>query len=545
MQEILAVGEENNIEKERKLWKNYKVPQSSTQGVGLKLIPLLLSLVLLGSCVTLSQWSSKVKRSIASIQKAKAERVEPPMRGSDHFEKVKEAQWEAEDHNDINRIIGSAQIENSEDHHHKTYFLYGSEHLGLDNYYYDFPVVYNKKVKRWMDYFLNRGRGFFERYSARAGRYAPLMGKILEEHGLPRDLIFLAMAESGFTNEAKSWARAVGPWQFMPFTGRKYGLKIDWYKDERRDPIKATLAAASYLKTLYKEFGSWELAAAAYNAGEGKIGRAIRRYRTENFWRLSRGRYLRRETKNYVPKIMALAIIGKNLRSFGFKDIDFHEPLDFEEIDLPPMTDLYLLSSKLEVEFEEIQRLNPEILRWFTPPGETYTLRVPVGGYSRWRKCCRSSVDTLAAKDFMEYKVKGRRQRLKNVARRFRIKRKYIGVLTNLNPGMKANSLLKKGDMVYLPFRKGQKLRSNMYADLYERPRRSVRRRRSYRRRIRLAMKRGSPIRNPRLFYTVRRGDSLWTVARKYGISLDTLIASNLRILKKRQIRAGDKLAVR
>ena len=121
----------------------------------------------------------------------------------------------------------------------------------------------------------------------------------------------------------------------MPYTGRRYGLKIDWYKDERRDPIKATIAAAKYLTKLYKDFGSWELAAASYNAGEGKMSRAIRRYRTENFWKISRGRYLARETKNYVPKIMALAIIGKNLKSFGFKGIDFHEPLDFEEIDVP------------------------------------------------------------------------------------------------------------------------------------------------------------------------------------------------------------------
>ncbi len=144
----------------------------------------------------------------------------------------------------------------------------------------------------------------------------------MADNGLPRDLIYLAMAESGFQNHARSWAKAVGPWQFMPYTGRKFGLNIDWYVDERRDPLKASIAAANYLKTLHNLFGSWELAAAGYNAGEGKIARAIRMYHSKDFWRLTQGRYLRPETKNYVPKIMALAIIGKNLDVFGFNETD-------------------------------------------------------------------------------------------------------------------------------------------------------------------------------------------------------------------------------
>ena len=324
------------------------------------------------------------------------------------------------------RIMGSAGIKKPAQHHRKTYFLYGAEHLKLDNYYFDIPVVYNKKVKRWIDYFLNRGRGFFERYGARAGRYGPLMGSILEKNGLPRDLIFLAMAESGFQNKAKSWAKAVGPWQFMSFTGRRYGLEIDWYKDERRDPIKATVAAGEYLKKLYGDFGSWELAAAAYNAGEGKVGRAINRYGTENFWNLSRGRYLKRETKNYVPKIMALAILGKNLQSFGFKDINFHDPLDFEKIEVVGMTDLYQVAQVLDVDFEELQRLNPEILRWFTPPGEMYQLRIPLGGKEIWNNCCKNNLKKFVASDFMEYRVRGKKIRLSHVARKFRIKRRYI-----------------------------------------------------------------------------------------------------------------------
>ena len=451
-----------------------------------------------------------------------------------------------EENNQLPRIMGSAGIKKPEQHHRKTYFLYGAEHLKLDNYYFDIPVVYNKKVKRWIDYFLNRGRGFFERYGARAGRYAPLMGNILEKNGLPRDLIFLAMAESGFQNKAKSWAKAVGPWQFMSFTGRRYGLAINWYKDERRDPIKATVAAGKYLKKLYGDFGSWELAAAAYNAGEGKVSRAINRYGTENFWNLSRGRYLRRETKNYVPKIMALAILGKNLQSFGFKDINFHDPLDFEEIEVEGMTDLYQVAQVLDVDFQELQRLNPEILRWFTPPDETYRLRIPVGGKIVWGQCCGNNVKKFIASDFMKYKVRGKRARLSHVARKFRIKRKYIkDVLSRLNPGLYKNSRLRNGRMVTLPFKREQNLRDNMYADLYEKPRRSVLRKRRYARRIRLALKRGRKIKNPKQYYTVKRGDSLWTVARKHRLSLDTLIVSNLKLVKSRRIRQGDRLVIR
>lgn len=458
-------------------------------------------------------------------------------------QKAIEAARQAELHTDESVIVGSSQITEPSNHSRKTYFLYGAEHLGLENYYFDIPVIYNASVKKWMNYFLNRGRGFFERYGARAGRYAPILGKILEEHDLPRDLIFLAMAESGFQNKAKSWARAVGPWQFMPYTGKRFGLKIDWYVDERRDPIKATIAAANYLKKLNEEFGSWELAAAAYNAGEGKIGRAIRRYKTENFWRIRTGRYLKPETKNYVPKIMALAIIGKNLKTFGFEEIDFHEPLDFEEVEVGPATDLFKVAQLLEVDFTEIQRLNPEILRWFTPPSaKTYQVRVPVGKRKEFDICCKANLDDLVASDFMKYSVRGRRSYVSDVARKFKIKDKKVLSWLNNTSG---NKKLNRGDTIILPFRDGQNIKANMYADLYERPRKVVRVRRAWKKRIRKALRRGRKIASPSSFYTVRKGDSLWTVSRKTGTSLDTLIVSNYHILKNRRIRAGDKLVVK
>lgn len=443
-------------------------------------------------------------------------------------------------HQNESRLIGSSKITDPNNHYRKTYYLYGAEHLNLENYYFDIPVVYNEPVKKWINYFVSRGRDWFERYSARAGRYAPVMGAILEDQGLPRDLIFLAMAESGFNSKAKSWARAVGPWQFMPFTGKRYDLHIDWYVDERYDPIKATVAATKYLKKLHDQFGSWEIAAAAYNAGEGKMSRAIRMYKTENFWDITKGRYLKPETKNYVPKIMALAIIGKNLKSFGFQDIEFHEELDFDEIEVKGGQDLFALSEALGVEIEEIQRLNPEVMRWFTPPNqETYKMRVPLGMKTTWNECCKDQ--DFSAVAYMEYKVQSSRSTLADVARKFKIK--DMSVLSSIN-GFEINKRLERNQVVYLPFRQGQNIKDNMYADLYEQPRKSVVRKRKYNTHIRTALKRGKKITNPTRFYTVQKGDSLWSVSRRVGVSMDTIIASNYHLLKGRMIRAGDRLAI-
>ncbi len=435
-------------------------------------------------------------------------------------------------------INGAATVDGAGVYKGKTYFLQGAEELNLENNYFDIPVVYNDQVKKWMDYFLNRGRGFFERYTERAGRYAPILGAILEEHGLPRDLIFLAMAESGFNTSAKSWAAAVGPWQFMPSTGRLYGLEQDWYKDERRDPIKATVAAARYLTKLYGDFGSWEVAAAAYNAGEGKLGKAIKKYKSEDFWDISKGRYLKAETKDYVPKIMALAIIGKNLKSFGFDDVEFHEPLDFDEVTVKPATDLVKLSEVLGVDFEEIQRLNPEVLRWFTPPNaEGYKLRIPPNTAEKFAQCC-AKLDLVAA-DFQQFVVTKKSMSLAEISKKFKIRKNYV--LSSLN-NVSENRVFVKGDSVKLPFRLGETVSpsNNLYADLYEKPRREVLRKNHRNRRLARSSSRKKDVR----YYTVKKGESLFTVAQKHGISVKRLIASNTEFKKHRKVNAGDKLII-
>jgi membrane-bound lytic murein transglycosylase D len=421
----------------------------------------------------------------------------------------------------------------------KVYFLYGAEHLGLENNYFDIPVVYNPAVKKWINYYTGRGRKHFRRYAERAGRYAPVLSKILNDQGLPRDLLYLSMNESGFRNDARSWAKAVGPWQFMSFTGRKFGLEVDFFLDERRDPLKATVAASMYLRYLYDMFDSWELAMTGYNAGEGKMRRAVRRYRTTNFWKIRKGRYLKAEQKNYVPKIMALAIIGKNLRSFGFSDVEFSKTLDFEEITVPANTDLYKVSDAVGTSFDELKKYNPELVRWQTPPtGDNYILRIPVGHKTKWDDL--DNKQSVVANSYKTYQLRGYAS-LKHVGRKFKVPTK---ILEEIN-GIPASKRLFPKTTVYLPFREDHTKKHRLYADLYEKPRKSVMRRRRYQKRIRLAKRRGKYISNPKEFYIVQKGDTLWNVARKTGVSMDTIIRSNLRLVKRRMVRPGDKLAIR
>ncbi len=190
----------------------------------------------------------------------------------------------------------------------------------LKNNRFDYPVVVNPSVEKWIDYFTGRGRVHFEKYLQRSRFFVPTIARVLRENKMPQDLVYLAMIESGFNNVARSHASAVGPWQFIRATGRRYGLNINYWIDERRDTRKSTQAAIDYLRELYNEFGSWEIAAASYNAGENKLRRAIARYKTKNFWEIAKQRYLRPETKNYVPKIMAAAILAKNPELYGFED---------------------------------------------------------------------------------------------------------------------------------------------------------------------------------------------------------------------------------
>ncbi|MBI4211719.1 MAG: LysM peptidoglycan-binding domain-containing protein [Deltaproteobacteria bacterium] len=245
----------------------------------------------------------------------------------------------------------------------------------------DMPLVMNDRVSAWLDYFQGPGRNHFERYLARAGRYQTLMRGILREEGMPQDLIYLSLIESGFNPHAYSRAHAVGAWQFIRPTARRYGMRIDGWLDERKDPIKSTHAAATYLRDLYDEFGDWYLAMAAYNAGEGKVRRVIASSGTDDFWRISSmGRkYFRAETRDYVPKFIAAAMIARHPEKYGF-NVTPEAPFAFDTVTVDTQTDLEVVAQCAGTSVEEVANLNPHLIRYATPYHEKrYDLRVPQG----------------------------------------------------------------------------------------------------------------------------------------------------------------------
>jgi len=251
---------------------------------------------------------------------------------------------------------------------------------GAQEVTFDIPIVVNDQVEGFIEYFQTTHRKPFTRWLQRSGRYIPMMREHLRANGLPEDLVYMALIESGFNPKAYSRRRASGPWQFIYRTGKRYGLTVDWWIDERRDPEKSTIAAARHLKDLYDQFSCWYLAAAGYNAGAGKISRAIKRYQTEDFWELTKHRYLKRETKNYVPKMIAAALIAKEPEKYGFVDITYDEPIRYEKITVPDATDLRVIARCCEEDYKTIKGLNPELRRWCTPPSyPNYAVKIPEG----------------------------------------------------------------------------------------------------------------------------------------------------------------------
>ncbi|MBS1983375.1 MAG: transglycosylase SLT domain-containing protein [Bdellovibrionales bacterium] len=243
-----------------------------------------------------------------------------------------------------------------------------------------FPLVENEFVDQWIRYFTGRGRGAFLKWLQRSPRYRPLIQKVMREEGLPEDLVYLAMIESGFNPKAKSRAKAVGPWQFIKSTGQRYGLEVDSWVDERRDIEKSTHAAAKYLRELHQIFGSWYLAAASYNAGEGKVLNAVKRDKSRNFWELARKKKnFRAETRNYAPKIIAAALITRNPAKYGFTDVEYESVLQWETVEVPGGTDLRSVTDITGIPKDTIQLMNAELKRGRTPPNHPYKLHVPLG----------------------------------------------------------------------------------------------------------------------------------------------------------------------
>ncbi|CAN5802634.1 hypothetical protein BH23GEM6_BH23GEM6_15800 [soil metagenome] len=248
---------------------------------------------------------------------------------------------------------------------------------------WDIPVVWNESVARFVNLFEHKQQDRMALYLKRSGRYEGMIRGKLRERGMPEDLLYLSMIESGFNPNARSKAQAVGLWQFIADTGRRYGLRVDSYVDERRDPEKSTDAALHYLQDLHRMFGSWNLAAAAYNTGEGRVARIMReetgatRGEDADFWRI-RSR-LPSETREYVPLMFAAALIGKEPAKYGMDGVERWLPVPSDVVEVPGGTDLAVVASASGVGKEIVEKLNPHLVRGMTPPGAAYQVRIPEG----------------------------------------------------------------------------------------------------------------------------------------------------------------------
>lgn len=380
---------------------------------------------------------------------------------------------------------------------------------------FDFPVVENKKVQYFIDYYSGRAKKTFTLWLERSGRYLPMMREIFAEAGLPRDLAYLAMVESGFNDKAYSWAHAVGPWQFIASTGKRYGLDNDWWYDERRDPEKAARAAANFLADLYEDFdGDWYLAVASYNAGPGKLRNAIKRYKTRDFWEICRGSYLQTETKNYLPKLLAALLIAKQPEKYGFTDLEYHEPLEYDKVSLPSSTDLEVIARLSGVDYQTIKKLNPELKRWCTPPAvKDYQVRLPVGAkdvfvaqYEQLPKNKRAN--------YVRHKVKSG-DTLLALSKRYGVR---VQDIRNLNNIRNARAI-QIGTNLIVPLNPDAN-GSRAVAELKDDYKRSQRK-----------------------YYTVRSGDSLWEISRKFSVSEKQLRVWN-RLGWSNVIRPGQRLIV-
>ncbi len=384
----------------------------------------------------------------------------------------------------------------------------------------------NRRVLAYLRFFQVDSRDRFAIWLSRLGRYEGMIRERLRQKGLPEDLVYLSLIESGLSNTAVSRARAVGMWQFMAATGRRYDLQITPWIDERRDPFRATEAAVNHLADLVEHLGSVYLAAAAYNAGMGRVKRGLRRLPGEvdsltddMFFQLSSRRYLRRETRDYVPKLIAAALIAKQPSRYGFADIQPMAPLVFDEIMVPDATGLDVLARLADTSVAALLELNPQFVRGITPPGEEALVRVPRG---------RGEAVALAYADlevteriaFVDHYVQ-RGETVSRIARRYRVS---PAMIETANPGIRPRAL-RIGQRMVIPV-SGQVVPLSAWTSPPQH---------SYRR-VASAGPNGKT-------YRVRRGDTLSAIALSFRVPLSRLLRAN-GLQMTSVIRPGDRIVI-
>jgi membrane-bound lytic murein transglycosylase D len=377
------------------------------------------------------------------------------------------------------------------------------------------PTEINENVDKWIHYFQNRGRVHMERYLLRSTRYEALMKKVLRDNKLPEDLFYIALIESGFSSQAFSHASAVGYWQFIRGTGKHYKLKINKLVDERRDPVLSTQAAAEYFKDLYQRFNSWYLAMAAYNVGEGRVDRAIKKYKTNDFWVLSRNkRALPAETDNYVPKYIAAKLIAKNPDKYGFDGIDYMPPIEFDHISLDKPMNLRLMAEKMNINYEDFKALNPKFKGEIAPleSNNTLGLRIPPGSYEVAALASKESIVDIVEyvadqKETQNYKIR-KGDTFSNIARRYRTTVAYLRDINDFTRKKK----LRLGQTILVPDRTPLK---------QKRPEL-----------VAAASKK---------FHIVQKGENVASIAKKYKTSVSTIRKIN-RLKSKSNLRVGSRI---
>ncbi len=390
------------------------------------------------------------------------------------------------------------------------------------------PTEINSEVEKWVNYFQGRGRPHMERYLARSTRYEALMKKVLRDNKLPEDLFYIALIESGFSPRAHSSASAVGYWQFIRGTGKRYKLGINKLIDDRRDPVLATQAAAEYFKDLHGLFNSWYLSMAAYNVGEGRVLRVVKKYKTRDFWELSRNkRALPAETDNYVPKYLAAKLIAKNPDKYGFEGIDYMTPIEFDHMSFEQPINLRLMAEKMNINYEDFKDLNPKYKGEVAPlDNGKLSIRIPPGSSEVALLAAQQSIATVVdyvpdQNETQVYRVKSG-DNLGSIARRYRTTVAYLREINEL-PRKK---VLRIGQRVFVPDRTPLKDRQKKSAS-------SSSNKSSQRKKDN----------DKKKHYVVKKGDSLFSISQRFNLSINDISKAN-KLQRKTVLRSGLRLVI-
>jgi membrane-bound lytic murein transglycosylase D len=377
--------------------------------------------------------------------------------------------------------------------------------------HFDLDSIETEEIEFYFRYFTRNHKDTFQRWLKRSEPFLPHIKEHFASRGLPEELIYLPFAESGFNPWAYSRAGAAGMWQFMPNTGRHYGLTVDWWIDERRDPYLATRAAADYLEKLYKDFGDWYLALAAYNAGEGRIARALTSSGCDNFFDMINGKTtLKQETRHYVPKFLAILKIVRNLEALGFEPLNLENHEEPARFDVKGGTDLLALSGASGMSWDEFRRYNPSFRRMISPPETTSAVYLPLERQAKALAYLEKPEATPHVGYTRHKVVSG--ESLWIISRRYDVP---IDIIKKLND--KSSNTLHPGEWLMVPGRS-----TATAAD---------------------SLQRTKTVARERSNYTVQRGDTLWGIANSSGVSVSTLLKAN-GLTNARTLQVGQKIYI-